>query len=147
MYINVIVPCDTWTVLILHVVIRDRNMRLLPLALWSVNPRFELPTVFIFKYFINPSMEYLIPIWWPSVSKIVQKTWWNKVFTLTALTVRAWATLFVCPREQQLLRGAGLNDSSIGSIGCQDFTRALSQMTPLLGISSGWKLHWDVKMF
>ncbi len=35
--------------------------------------RFELPAVFIFKYFINPSMEYLIPIWWPSVSKIVQK--------------------------------------------------------------------------
>ncbi len=29
--------------------------------------------VFIFLYFINPSMEYLIPIWWPSVSKIVQK--------------------------------------------------------------------------
>ncbi len=26
-----------------------------------------------FKYFINPSTEYLIPIWWPSVSKIVQK--------------------------------------------------------------------------
>ncbi len=55
------------------IVMTDRNMRLLPLALWSVNPRFELPTVFIFKYLINPSMEYLIPIWWPSVSKIVQK--------------------------------------------------------------------------
>ncbi len=30
--------------------------------------------VFIFVYFINLSMEYLIPIWWPSVTKIVQKT-------------------------------------------------------------------------
>ncbi len=48
-------------------------MRLLPIALWSVIPRFELPIVFIFLYFINSSMEYLISIWWPSVSKIVQK--------------------------------------------------------------------------
>ncbi len=39
----------------------------------SVNPRFELPTVFIIKYFTNPSMEYSIPICWPSVSTIVQK--------------------------------------------------------------------------
>ncbi len=60
-------------VLILHVVIRDHIIRLLPLALRSVNPRFELHTVFILKYFINPSMEYLIAIWLPSVSKIVQK--------------------------------------------------------------------------
>ncbi len=62
------------------IMITDRNIRLLPLALWSVNPRFTLSTVFIFKYFINPSMEYLIPIWWPSVSKIVQKhngTWFS----------------------------------------------------------------------
>ncbi len=76
MYIHLIVPCDTWTVLMLHVVIHDRddcNIRLLLLPLRSVNLGFELPTAFIFKYFINPSMEYFIPNWWPSVSKIVQK--------------------------------------------------------------------------
>ncbi len=33
----------------------------------------RIPIVFIIKYYINPSMEYLVPIWWPSVSKIVQK--------------------------------------------------------------------------
>ncbi len=49
------------------IVMTDCNMRLLPLALWSVNPCFELPTVFIIKYLINPSMEYLIAIWWPCV--------------------------------------------------------------------------------
>ncbi len=84
MYINLIEPCDTWTVLILYVIRDrdDRNMRLIPLALRSVNPCFELPTVFIIEYFINPSMEYFIPIWWPYESKIVQKASWDKVFTL-----------------------------------------------------------------
>ncbi len=33
----------------------------------------RIPIVIIIKYYINPSMEYLVPIWWPSVSKIVQK--------------------------------------------------------------------------
>ncbi len=55
------------------IVMTDRNIRFHLLALWSVNPCFELPTIFILKHFINPSMEYLIPIWWPSVSRIVQK--------------------------------------------------------------------------
>ncbi len=40
-----------------RLVMTNRNMRLLPLALISVNPRFEFPTVFIMKYFINPSTE------------------------------------------------------------------------------------------
>ncbi len=63
-------------------------------VIWDiVNPLFELPTVFIIKYFINPSTEYLILIWW--LQKCV-KTWWDEVFTQTALIVRAWATLFVC---------------------------------------------------
>ncbi len=52
MYIHLIVPYDLWTVLIPNV-IHDHD------------------DVFIIKYFINPSMKYLIPIWWPSVSKIV----------------------------------------------------------------------------
>ncbi len=93
MYINLTVLCGTG--LILHVVIRDFS-RLLSLASRSVNPRFELPTVFIIKYFINPSMEYLIPIWLPSVSKIVEQG-----FHTAAVIVRQWATPFVCPREQQ----------------------------------------------
>ncbi len=35
------------------IVMIDRHLGLLPLALRSVNAGFELPTVFIFKYFIN----------------------------------------------------------------------------------------------
>ncbi len=58
------------------IVMTDRNMRLLPLILRSVIPHFELvkyPPYLLKKKYINPSMEYLIPIWRPSVSKIVQK--------------------------------------------------------------------------
>ncbi len=95
MYINLTVLCGTG--LILHVVIRDFS-RLLPLASRSVNPRFELPTVFIIKYFINPSMEYLIPIWLPSVSKIVQNIV-EQGFHTAAVIVRQWAPPFVCTRE------------------------------------------------
>ncbi len=35
-------------------------------------------------------MEYFIPIWWPSVSKIVQKVW-----------------EFVCPKEATVTKGGG----------------------------------------
>ncbi len=83
-----------------------RSWRLLPLTLWSVNPCFELPTVFILKYFINPSMEYLIPIWWPSVSKIVQKHRGTRFSHCschcnTRFTPQAWAA-----REQRIFCSA-----------------------------------------
>ncbi len=45
-------------------------------------------------------MEYLIPIWLPSVSKIVQNIV-EQGFHTAAVIVRQWATPFVCPREQQ----------------------------------------------
>ncbi len=54
------------------IVITDRNTRLLPLVICKSSLR-RIPIVIIIKYYINPSMEYLVPIWWPSVSKIVQK--------------------------------------------------------------------------
>ncbi len=43
-------------------------------------------------------MEYLIPIWWHSVSKIVQKHSWEGFHT-AAVIVRKWATPFVCLSE------------------------------------------------
>ncbi len=86
-------------------------MRLLLLALRSVNSCFELPTVFIFTNFINPSMEYLIPIWWPSLSKIVQKHRGPR-FSHCRCHCKTVSNS-VCPREQQYLRGAGLTDWSI----------------------------------
>ncbi len=57
------------------------------------------------KYFIYPSMAYLCPTW-----MLLDERWsicvqnlssWGKVFTLTAVIVRQWATPFVCSSEQQ----------------------------------------------
>ncbi len=57
------------------IVMTDHNMRLLPLALWSVNPRFELPTVFIFSYL--KVISYLVAFCVQNCAK----TLWDKVFT------------------------------------------------------------------
>ncbi len=45
---------------------------------------------------MNPSMGYFIPIWWRSVSKIVQKHFVGQGFHTAATIERQWATrLFV----------------------------------------------------
>ncbi len=49
----IIVPCDTWTVLILNCHLRSwwpTVINLLSLALWSINLRFDLTHRFYFKY-------------------------------------------------------------------------------------------------
>ncbi len=97
------------------IVMNDRNMRLLLLALWSVNTRFELPTVFIFKYFINPFMEYLIPIWWPSVSKIVQKHRGTR-FSHCSCHCKTVSNSLCLSEGATVTRGVGLTDRSITSI-------------------------------
>ncbi len=66
-----------------------------------------------FKIFINLSMEYLIPIWWPYVSKIVQKLrgprfshcschckdfhWFSRIFQIIYIgfTSGLWAGHFI----------------------------------------------------
>ncbi len=94
------------------IMMTDRNMRLLPLALRSVNPCLELTTVFIFKYFINPSMEYLISIWWHFVSKIVQKHCGTR-FSLYS-SHRKTVSSSVCLSEgAPITKGAGLTERSI----------------------------------
>ncbi len=78
------------------IVMTDYNMRLLPLALWSVNPCFELPTVFIIKYLINPSMEYLHLV---ALCPKLCKNMVGQGFHTAAVIVRQWATLFFVKRS------------------------------------------------
>ncbi len=57
-------------------------------------------------------MEYLIPIWWPSVSKIVQKHRGTS-FSHCSCHCKTVSNS-VCPREQQQLRGRGLPIGQLG---------------------------------
>ncbi len=92
---------------------RYLTARYLSLALRSLDPHFELPTVFIFKYFINPFMEYLISIWWPSVSKIVQKH--GTGFSQCSCHCKTVSN-FVCLSEGATVTKGGLTDRLIVSI-------------------------------
>ncbi len=104
------------------IVMTDCNMRLLPLALRSGNPRFELPTMFIFKHFINPIwfIKYFPfesesdatcgQVWWPILGicalqlthpKCTHTQQWTHTHTVNTHPEQ-WAAIYAAVPGEQL---------------------------------------------
>ncbi len=103
MYINLIVQDQCWY---------DTYSACIEIC----KPSLWVPTVFIFKHFINPSMEYLIPIWWPFVSKIVQKQHGPR-FSHCSCHCKAVSNSVCLSERATVTKGGGAYDRSNLTIG------------------------------